>query len=164
MDKVILTNLVLVVFDKNKEEHLIFLKSIIKDKTILAKFQGLTNNLLHNHGDEFFDRSFLVSTKDNKLIGFINVGDFNTKDKCIYLRYAVDINVRGLGYGKQLLSEITDYIFYNYPEVETIRLKIASDNKASLGTANACGYKWYIDDFYFAYNPNLSEDYKPIFR
>lgn len=164
MTKIILNDLELVIFNKDNKDHLNFLKLIINDKTILARFQGIANNLLHNHGDEFFDRSFLVSTKENKLIGFINIGNFNTDEKCVYLRYAININYRGMGYGKKILDGITKYIFNSYPMVETIRLKIASDNKASLGIANASGYKWYKDDFYFAYNPNLSEEYKPIFR
>lgn len=165
MNYIPLTNLSLVIFDKNNPEHVRFLKYLVKDKTILARFQGITNNLLHNHGDEFFDRSFFVSNEigGGVLIGFINIGAFNEREKSVYLRAAIDIKTRGAGYGKQLLREVTDYIFNNYHQVESIRLKIASDNKASLGTANACGYKWLSDDFYAAYNPNLNNS-KPEVR
>lgn len=164
MEKISLNNLELVVFDKNNSEHLKFLKSLIKDKTIRARFQGLTNNLIHNFGDEFFGRSFYVATKDNKLIGFVNIGNFNEYEKCVYLRAAIDMNSRCNGYGNTLLSEITAYIFDTYPSVETIRLKIASDNKAGIYNANACGYIWYKDDYYIAYNPSLESDYIPPFK
>ena len=58
MTKIILNDLELVIFNKDNKDQLNFLKSIINDKIILARFQGIANNLLHNHGDEFFDRSF----------------------------------------------------------------------------------------------------------
>lgn len=165
MEKVTLENLDLVAFDKDNENHISFLKSLIKDKTLLARFQGITGNLLHSHSNEFFNRSFFVSLKDSlKLIGFISIGNYDIHEKCVYLKAAIDINERGKGYGKELLSEVTNFIFNNYNQVETIRVKIANDNKASLGIASACGYKWYRDDYYIAYNPNLAEDYKPIFR
>lgn len=165
MEKITLENLDLVVFDKNNEKHISFLKSLIKDKTILARFQGIAQNLLHNFGDEFFNRSFFLATKGSEtLIGFINIGIYNNHEKSVYLRYAIDNNERGKGYGKLLLRDVTNFIFNNFAEVETIRLKIVSDNKASIGTASSCGYKWYKDDYYIFCNPNLTEEYKPSFR
>jgi RimJ/RimL family protein N-acetyltransferase len=165
MEKIALENLDLVVFDKNNLEHIRFLKSLTKDKTILARFQGIAKNLLHRYDNSFFGNSFFVSCRNTeKLIGFVNVGNYNIEEQCVYLRYAIDINVRGQGYGKLLLNEVTNFIFSNYDNVKTTRLKIASDNKESIGTANSSGYKWYKYDFYIAYNPNLSNDYEPYFR
>jgi len=36
-------------------------------------------------------------------------------------------------------------------------LKIDRENKASLMTANACGYLWLTDDFYYKSNPNIKK-------
>ena len=154
MNKISLQDLDLVIFNKDNTEHIKFLKQLIHDKSILERFQGITNGLLHNHGDSFFDRGFFVSYQD-MLIGYVKIGEFNDREKCVTLRYAIISTERGRGYGKLLLSEITNYIFANYDKVESIRLKIANDNKASLGAANACGFKWIRDDFYGIYNPDF---------
>lgn len=153
-----LDTLKLVTFDKDQEHHVIFLKELIKDKTILRWFSGITNNLLHNHGDEFFDRSFFVEDENNNLVAFINIGDFNEIERAVYLRAATRREYRGLGIGKTLLLEITNYIFKNHNEVDMVKLKIDSENKASLATANACGYKWLEKDYYGKLNPNLIND------
>lgn len=57
---------------------------------------------------------------------------------------------------KNLLSEITEYIFENYNNIESVRLKIDFNNKASLNTAISCGYKWLKDDCYIKINPYFS--------
>ena len=56
-------------------------------------------------------------------------------------------NLKSLGliindeeYAKKILKEISDYIFKNYEEVLSIRLKIADDNIYSSKTAWYCGY------------------------
>lgn len=113
------------------------------------------SGLLNNPNNELFGHSFLVS-HSGTLIGYLNIGHYNKEEKCVYLRTAIDKNQRGQGYGKLLLSEITEYIFQNYSEVLNIRLKIAKDNIPSLMTANACGYTWLRDDFYNKVNPYIN--------
>ena len=139
-------------FDKNNKTELEFIKKLCNDETIKSRFQGLLRGLIDDKG--FFDHAFLVS-HNNNLVGYVHIGDFNNEEKCVYLRAAIDKDKRGFGYGKTILQEVTEYIFKNYSQVESIRLKIASDNKASLMTSNACGYKWLENDFYIKYNPYL---------
>ena len=105
------------------------------------------NGLVNNPKLELFDHSFFVK-HDSVLIGYINIGAYNKDEKCVYLRAAIDLDKRGLSYGKTLLAEISEYIFLEYPNVHSIKLKIADDNIPSLMTANYCGYKWLRDDFY----------------
>ena len=150
--------LILNIFDKNDRKALEFIKKLCHDESILSRFQGIMIGL-SNKNNVFFDHSFLVS-HNNEFIGYINIGKFNNEEKSIYLRAAVDKEKRGFGYGKTILQEITEYIFKNYPQVESIRLKIASDNKASLMTANSCGYQWLENDFYIKYNPYLKKNKK----
>lgn len=139
-------------FDKNNKTELEFIKNLCNDDTIKTRFQGIFTGLLND--TDFFNRGFLVS-HNNNLVGYLHIGALNPEENCVYLRAAVDKNSRGMNYGKTILSEITEYIFKNFEQVESIRLKIASDNKASLMTSNACGYKWLENDFYIKYNPYL---------
>lgn len=143
-------------FNKENKDDLNFIKNLCHDKTITSRFNGITVGLLSNKGDIFFDRGYLVK-HNNSYIGYINIGGFNEEEKSVYLRAAIDKTQRGNSYGKTLLSEITEYIFNNYPQVENIRLKIARDNKASLMTANSCGYVWLRDDFYIKENPYINK-------
>ena len=141
-------------FDKDNNEEKDFLKKICFDETIKKRFQGITIGLLNNPRKEFFNHGFLVTHNDT-FIGYIGIGAYDDINHSVYLRAAIDKDKRGHSYGKTLLSEITEYIFQMYPQVENICLKIANDNKASLMTANACGYQWLRDDFYIKYNPYI---------
>lgn len=156
--KIKLDTLTLVTFDKENIKHVAFLKELIKDETILKWFSGITNNLLHNHGDEFFYRSFFVQDANENLVAYMNIGAYNEGEKAVYLRSATRKAYRGKGIGKTLLLELTDYIFKNYNQVDMIKLKIDNENKPSIATANACGYKWILKDYYGKLNPNLLKD------
>lgn len=146
-------------FDKENIEAREFVKKLCQDETIKARFQGITVGLLNNPRKEFFDHGFLVS-HNNIFIGYIGIGAYDDIKHSVYLRAAIDKDRRGHSYGKILLEEITEYIFQKYPNVEIICLKIAPDNKASLMTANACGYQWLKDDFYGKNNPYINKKLK----
>lgn len=150
-----LKTLTLSTFDKNKREDLEFVKKLCKDESIGKWFHGITVGLLHNPKNEFLDHSFLVRHNDT-LVGYIGIGNFNEMEKSVYLRAAIDKDQRGKKYGEILLQEITDYIFENYSQVESIRLKIDRQNKASLSTANACGYKWLENEIFAKFNPYIN--------
>lgn len=143
-------------FDKNNNKAVRFVWSLCEDNSIQSRFQGILSGLT-NPKNEFFNHGFLV-TLNNNFIGYINISDYNNVDRCIYLKAAIAKEQRGKSYGKILLSEITEYIFEKYPEVEIIYLKIDKDNKPSLMTANACGYKWLTADFYTKDNPYLDKE------
>ena len=87
------------------------------------------------------------------MVGFVDIGQFNGEEEAVYLRGAIDKDKRGKHYGTLMLSETTDYIFANYPKVRNVKLKIDEDNKASLSTANACGFIWAGADYYVKGNP-----------
>lgn len=159
MEFIKLQTLSLHTFDKENKSALEFIKKLCKDETIQTRFQGITSGLLHNEKKDFFNHSFLV-TDNNVFIGYINIGTYNKNEKCVFLRAAIDKDNRGKSYGRSLLNEATDYIFKTYPEVESIRLKIAIDNKASLMTAKACEYEWLENDFYIKYNPYINKKRK----
>ncbi|MEG0794581.1 MAG: GNAT family N-acetyltransferase [Bacilli bacterium] len=161
MNKIKLDTLTLSDFDKTNIEHINFFKKLSHDKSIESRFQGLGVGLLHTYDKTFFDRGFFVQLND-KLIGYLNVGNFNELENCVYLREAIDENLRGNSYGKLLLKEITEYIFSNYMQVEKIIIKIAPDNIPSLNTASSCGYKLLCSDYYYSSNPYL--EMEPLSR
>ena len=156
-----LESLTLNKFDKNNKNDLEFIKKLCNDESIRNRFQGLLMGLTNNQNNDFFNRSFLVSYK-NDYIGYINIGSYNTEEKCVYLRAAIDKDARGFSYGKTLLNEVSEYIFSNFFEVENIHLKIAADNKPSLMTANACGYKWLKNDIYIRKSPYINSNNKTV--
>ena len=154
MEFIKLDNLSLNIVDKNDRIALEFIRKLCHDESIKKRFQGILGGVLNNPSQELFGYGFLVS-HNGEYIGYVRIGNFIEEEKSIYLRAAIDSDKRGHSYGKMLLSEITEYIFQNYSKVESIRLKIAEDNKPSLMTANACGYVWLKDDYYIKYNPYL---------
>ena len=155
MKEITLETLKLVSFNKKDLNHLKFLKELQNDSDITKWFNGLTGGLLHHQEIEPFGCSFFVALKDDTLIGYINIGDYYKTEKTLFLRGAIHESVRGKGAGKRMLLEVSNYLFMNYLQLESIILKIDIDNKKSLNVADACGYKWYERDYYIKYNPYL---------
>lgn len=149
-----LETLSLYIIDKQNKQDLEFVKSLFHDEGIRKWVNGISNVLSDNYDKNFFDSGFIVK-KSDEYIGYIGIGNFNQEEKCVYLRAGISKEKTGHGYGKMLLNEITEHIFSNYDEVESIKLKINSANIPSLMTANSCGYKFLNDDFYVKYNPNI---------
>ena len=159
MEYLKLDTLALHTVDKGDRVALDFIKKLCHDKSISERFTGITGGLLSNPNNEFFGYGFLV-TYNNEYIGYIRIGNIFEDEKSVYLRAAIDKDTRGHNFGATLLNEITEYIFYNFHEVESIRLKIAPDNIPSLKTAEAGGYKWLNDDYFVKYNPYLTSELK----
>lgn len=134
--KINLDELALECFDRNNKEHIEFFKKM-RDG-LENRFSGVLPNLMKNNSS-FFDRGYLISD-NNKLIGYIDVSAYDYIEASIYLRASILSDARGKGYAKKILKEISDYIFKNYEEVLSIRLKIADDNIYSIKTALSCGY------------------------
>lgn len=149
-----LETLTLHIVDKKNKNDFEFTKKMVFDESIKRWYTSIGNGLLVNPNNEFFNYSFLVKDGD-EYIGIIGIGNYNSEEKCVYLRSAVDKDKRGKSYGKKILSEITEYIFSNYNNVESIRLKIDKENIASLATANYCGYTILESDYYIKYNPYI---------
>ena len=154
-----LNTIMLHTITKESQEEIKFYRELCQDKVINDFVHGLNGVLLSPLKFPFLGRGFLTSL-NGELFGYIHIGDFNEEEKAVYLKAAIHSSKRGKGYGKLLLSEITDYIFLNYGEIEVIKLKIASENKASINTANACGYLCFGSDYYIKYNPYLNEEIK----
>ena len=156
MEFIKLETLSLHIIDKNNKGDFEFAKKLFQNKDIKKWVHGISNILSDNIKKEFFDKGFIVKD-NNDYVGYLGIGSFNKQEKSVYLRAGIDSDKTGNGYGKKILGEITEYIFSNYEEIESIRLKIDRENIPSLKTANACGYTWLRDDFYVKYNPYIKK-------
>ncbi|MBE6140063.1 MAG: GNAT family N-acetyltransferase [Firmicutes bacterium] len=163
MEFIKLETLTLHIFDKNSEMDILFYKKLRNDKTITKYIQGLSVGLLYNPQHKFFNKSFFVAEQDS-YIGYIKIGNYNELNKYVYLSGAIDFDSRGKSLGSKMLYEVSDYIFKNYPEVESIRLKIKSTNKSSIYTANSCGFIWLTDELYYKLNPYLEKTFTKILK
>ena len=151
-----LETLSLHIIDRENKEDLEFAKKLFHNEDIKKWVHGISNIISENKEKEFFGKGFIVKD-DKEYIGYLGIGSLNKQEKSVYLRAGLDSNKTGKGYGKKILSEITEYIFSNYEEIESIKLKIDRENIPSLKTANSCGYTWLQDDFYVKYNPYIKK-------
>ena len=152
-----LKTLKLVPFDKNNKEHILFLKKILNDKTITKRFSGFLSKL-NSKSTNILNKAFFIS--DTNIIGFIDIGNFNQDEECVYLRGAIDKEKRGNNYGHRMLDEVSEYIFINYPEIKKIKLKIDNDNYSSIKTAESCSYTNLLNGYYAKRNPYIETFFK----
>ena len=152
MNKIKMDELDLCYFDKNNKSHVLFLKQVLSDDSITKRFSGFLPNLMKKNQNSIYGMGFLVEDNE-KLIGYVDIGNYNKEEKCVYIRQAVDKNIRAKSYGKRILLEFTNFIFSNYPEVEKIKAKIHEDNIVSIKMAEACGFENSYNDFYELKNP-----------
>ena len=154
-----LETLSLVTFDKNNEKHITFLKRIINDESIKKRFTGFLSRLNSKANYGIIGKSFFVA-ENKELIGFIDIGLLNQEEEAVYLRGAIDKSKRGNNYGHKMLNEVSNYIFENYSNVKTIKLKIDKNNYASIKTAESCGFNYILNDYYIKSNPYLKKSHK----
>jgi len=136
---------------------MVFFKELLKDETITNRFQGFLPNLMKNNDSSIIGKGFFIKD-ENQLIGYVDIGNYNESEHAVYIRQAISSNKRGMGYGKRSLFEICDLIFANYPEIENIKARIATDNVFSIEMAKACGFKWIRDDYYGITNPYIKNN------
>lgn len=149
-----LETLSLYIIDRQNKEDLEFVKKLFHDENIKKWVNGISNILSEDRNRDFFGSGFIVKNVD-EYIGYVGIGNFNKEEKCVYLRAGISKDKTGHGYGKRLLNEITEYMFSNFSDLESIRLKINSENIPSLMTANSCGYRFLYGDFYVKYSSKV---------
>ena len=90
-----------------------------------------------------FDVGFVVSLYD-EVIGYVFISK-RVRDE-IFLEYSLMKRFRGMGYGKKLLGEVSNYLMSNY-NISGIVLDISPSNIASIKTATNVGYVEDVDDY-----------------
>lgn len=153
MDNINIGKLSLCFFDKDNKEHMLFLKKILKDESVIKRFQGFLPHLLKSAND-IFGKGFFLSL-NNELIGYVDFGNFNEKEEAVYVRQLVDKDKRSKGYGRLILSEVCDYVFKTYPFIHKIKARIAPDNINSIMMVYNAGFINDRDDYYSLSNPYI---------
>ena len=132
-----INNIELSLYDSSNEAHNKLLKefeSTSKSNYIHSIKERLVN---FNTMKTFpFETSFFVAI-NNKIIGYLFIS------KCVndevYLENSILKEYRGMGYGKIILNDISNYLIDNY-NIKSIVLDISPSNIASIKTALSCGY------------------------
>lgn len=120
---------------------------IIGHKELLLEFEGDSKSkyihdirlrLINNQKkkDIPFDVGYVVCLND-KFIGYVFISK-RVNDE-IFLEYSIVNEFRGKGYGKLVLSEVSEYLFSNY-NIKSISLDIDPSNIASVMTAVSAHY------------------------
>ena len=147
MGMIKLDTLALLKFDKTNQVHKDYLKELINDESITSRFCGLLPMLMSSSKD-IFERGYFVMDED-EFIGYIDIGAYNHQERSVYLRGAIVKQARGMGYGKKMLSEVTDHMLENYDNVDYVKLKSATDNTSAINTIESCGFVEIFDGLYY---------------
>lgn len=116
-------------------------------KELLLEFDGdsksdyihdIRTRLVNNQKkkDLPFDVGYVVCLNDI-FIGYVFISK-RVNDE-IFVEYSIVNEFRGKGYGKLVLSEVSEYLFNNY-NIKSISLDIEPSNIASIMTAVSVGY------------------------
>lgn len=140
----VLENIKLCFYDDNNLEH----------KKVLMELEGNSkSNYIHDIGSRLvnsknkkdipFDVGYVVSLGES-FIGYVFISK-RIRDE-IFLEYSLINEFRGKGYGKLVLSEVSNYLFSNY-NIKSITLDIDPSNMASIMTAVSVGFDVLEDDY-----------------
>ena len=153
MESIKLKKMELIYFNIKNKDHLEYMKSLIGDKSIFDRFQGILPAL--NSKSTFFNKAFFISY-NGKFIGLVKIGKYNEMDHTLYINgFAIDKVHRGikdessgLSLGCIANNEINEYIFETYPQVESIMITVSSENPAGKKAAARYGYSQISDVHY----------------
>lgn len=149
MMNILIGNLVITDFCLQNPEHIKFRKELIEDKMVNHFFPNINEeNFIKpiTNPKQIEPKNSYFIKKHNNLIGWIYIGGC---EKELTLDCIVHPNYRGLGYGKEIVKECTNYIF-NHNLANEIELMISPYNTSSINCAKKNKYKKIgkIDRFY----------------
>lgn len=96
------------------------------------------------YGEGFTFQSAYVVLDENIPIGYVYLSSVH--DDEVFLEVSVLKEYRGKKLGKRITNEICDYLFTNH-NIKSVKLDIDPSNKASLMTAESCGFEFDEEDF-----------------
>lgn len=96
-----------------------------------------------NNNRSIYQSAFVVEDLGTP-VGYVFISSMIQDE--VFLEYAVLKDQRGKGYGRDIISETTDYLFQNH-NIKSIRLDIDPSNKQSINAAEACGYTADEEEF-----------------
>ena len=129
----------------DEEKHK-FLKDELENGESSSRFIHQIAQRLDNSsyaGENIFQSAFVVLDKDMP-IGYVYISS-NKKDE-VFLECSLLKNFRGVGYGKILLNEVSNYLFENY-NIRCIKGDVDPSNKKSQMMLESCGYLFDEEDY-----------------
>ena len=131
----------------DKIKHYSLLMKLNRDKNINKYISHNFISFLDKHEAKSDDKMEIgkayVVNKDKKNIGVVGTLDMSSTG-VVEVWYSVDKDLRGKGYGKKVLAQVTPYLIENIKGLNDIELKIDKNNKASKKVALRNGY--ILDD------------------
>ena len=124
-------------------ENVILDRVIVSDKNNLdVLFENNPDFVLYlgNLNKYVNDNTYIVRNKKNDIVGYCSFSSFfvnNDKDICCSLYYGIDSKYREQGYGKKLISDVSDFLA-NY--IDCVFLTIDKNNVGSICVANYNDY------------------------
>lgn len=96
--------------DYNKKEHLNFIKNLMQSKDIYYLWDLADSSLINNQNTS----KYIILNESLEKIGYVNYSD---PTEAIYgntvsLYYAIDEKYRGQEYGKRIIEEISNWLFF----------------------------------------------------
>lgn len=95
----------------------------------------------------------LVYNVEKQCIGFFTlhggkgVAPYTENPKAIFFRsFSIDYKYRGMGYGKQVIQALPQYVMQNYPDINEIYLTVNTDNTKARTLYMQCRYQYIGDD------------------
>ena len=129
-----LTTLELVRYNDNYKMLLDDFNGESSSKFISQIEQRLENNM--NNNKNFFQSAFVV-LDSSMPVGYVFISN-NKKDE-VFLEYSVLKKIRGKGYGRKIINELSEFLFFNY-NIKSVKLDIDPSNKNSIYVAECCGF------------------------
>ena len=143
MKKIFLDQIVLDGYDDKYKDYINDFK---EGKSFSKYIHNIKERIeLTKYKEEFsLECGYIVLNKNLIPIGYVFLS--NIKRDEIYVEYSVLNNERRKGYGKLILSEVSDFLAQNY-NIKQINLDIDPSNEASIKTAESCGFTFDEESF-----------------
>ena len=101
--------------------------------------QKILENIFTKYDNKTF-RWAIILKKENKLIGSIDVVNFNIADELVEIGYALNVNYHNNGFMTEAFKEVINFLF-NEVNVKEIRACFQIENTASFKVMQKCGFK-----------------------
>lgn len=139
-----MNNLAITSYRKCDVRKFRFAKELKNDRDIRKYlYKNIDESLVLSQDLESLEcgESYIIAEKD-KLIGYIRLADYDDTNNSLELHYAVHPSFRDKGYGKKILTEVSNYILEKYKNVSSIDLYISEFNIGSIRCAQEAGFKF----------------------
>ncbi|MDD3452928.1 MAG: GNAT family N-acetyltransferase [Bacilli bacterium] len=136
-----LNDLNLIDYDDDNIKHKKFKNLLLSDLDFRNYFGDFfiknSDNIFSSSEDLEVNKAYLLMDKD-MIVGMIRIFSYHEAG-FINLQYAVNPELRNLGYGTKILKEITKYFFEN--NIKCIDLNIDKNNIGSIKCAKNIGFE-----------------------